>query len=614
MKTKFYTFYVSTLIAVMLLTNALSVAADEVLYEDNFTNLDPSWGTPGERLSVKDGKLTLKPGLNTTQSILNQSNVFDDADISVEVSMPAGDANVPGGLVFWAKDYTNFYCLCIDATGHFKISRYVTDRWLQPVGWTKNEAVKKGIGQVNKLRVVTKDRLGTAYINDKQVTIFSGQPPPGGGCVGVSGGSAENSQNTWQFANLRVIATPLTADSSPPPAAEATPPAAQATPPAAQTTPSAVQATPPAAQATPPAAQATPTPSASPQPVSRVALRIHGSNTIGKELVPALCEEFLKYEGATSVQRKPRQKEDETDVEGVLPNQSTDPLTFEVQAHGSKTAFEDLAAGRCDIGMASRPIKSDEAQQCALAGLGNMFSPGCEIVVGLDGIAVFVNKSNPINALTKQQLADIFSGRVTDWSQVGGDPGPINLYAGDDKSGTFDTFKSLVLGAAPLSPRSLRYENSAKLSDEVAADPNGIGFAGMAFVRGSKPLAISEAGTGALLPTPFTVATEHYPLSRRLFLYVPADPKNEWTRKFVDFALSELGGPSKLTPTGFFARKFVESVLTKQFPTGMALPGIGRIADGQAGLQNRPSSGAATARNSCVNNSNSRILFLVIFE
>jgi len=563
MKTKFYTFYVSTLIAVMLLTNALSVAADEVLYEDNFTNLDPSWGTPGERLSVKDGKLTLKPGLNTTRSILNQSNVFDDADISVEVSMPAGDANVPGGLVFWAKDYTNFYCLCIDATGHFKISRYVTDRWLQPVGWTENEAVKKGIGQVNKLRVVTRARLGTAYINDKQVTIFSGQPPPGGGCVGVSGGSAENSQNTWQFANLRVIATPLTADSSPPPAAEATPPAAQATPPAAQTTPSAVQATPPAAQATPPAAQATPTPSASPQPVSRVALRIHGSNTIGKELVPALCEEFLKYQGATSVQRRQRQKEDETDIEGVLPNESADPLTFEVQAHGSKTAFEDLAAGRCEIGMASRQIKSDEAQQCALAGLGNMFSPACEIVVGLDGIAVFVNKSNPINALTKQQLADIFSGRVTDWSQVGGDPGPINLYAGDDKSGTFDTFKSLVLGAAPLSPRSLRYENSAKLSDEVAADPNGIGFAGMAFVRGSKPLAISEAGTGALLPTPFTVATKHYPLSRRLFLYVPADPKNEWTRKFVDFALSELGGPSKLTPTGFFARKFVESALTK---------------------------------------------------
>src|SRR6516162_9957728 len=111
MKTKFYTFYLSTLIAVILLTKVLSVAAGEVLYEDSFTSLDPSWGTPGERLSVEDCKLTLKPGPNTTQSILNQANVFNDADIRVEVTMPAGNANVPGGLIFWARDFSNFYCL-----------------------------------------------------------------------------------------------------------------------------------------------------------------------------------------------------------------------------------------------------------------------------------------------------------------------------------------------------------------------------------------------------------------------------------------------------------------------------------------------------------------------
>jgi glucose/mannose transport system substrate-binding protein len=542
MKPKVYAFYASTLVALLLLPSILSVLAGEILYQDNFANLDQSWGTPSERLSVKDGKLTLKPAPNTAQSILNQSNVFDDADIRVEVTMPAGDANVPGGLIFWAKDQSNFYCLCIDAAGYFKISRYVTDRWLQPVGWIENEAINKGIGQVNRLRVVTKGHQATAYINDKQVATFNGQPPQGGGCIGVSGGSPENAQNIWQFANLQVIALQS---------------------PAGAPSPLAVQPQPPAAQPSPTAVEAQRAPSLSQQPVSRVALRLHGSNTIGKELVPALCEEFLKFEGATSVERKPRQKEDETDVEAVLPNLSTQPLTFEVQAHGSKTAFEDLATGKCDIGMASRQITSDEARQCAQAGLGDMFSPACQIVLGLDGIAVFVNKSNPINALTKQQIADIFSGKTTDWSQVGGNPGPINLYAGDEKSGTFDTFKSLVLENRPLSTKALRYENGAKLSDEVAADTNGIGFAGMTFVRGSKPLALSEAGAGALLPTPFTVAAEHYPLSRRLFLYVPANPRNEWTQKFVEFALSELGGPSKLTATGFFARKFVESALTK---------------------------------------------------
>jgi glucose/mannose transport system substrate-binding protein len=295
----------------------------------------------------------------------------------------------------------------------------------------------------------------------------------------------------------------------------------------------------------------------------RVALRLHGSNTIGKELALAVCEDFLKSEGATSVQRKPREKEDETDIEAIFPNESAGPLIFEVQAHGTKTGFEDLAAGKCDIGMASRQITSEEAQQCASAGLGDMFSPACENVLGLDGIAVFVNRSNPINALTKEQIAEIFSGGITDWSQVGGRSGTINLHAPDEKSGTFDVFKSLVLGTKALSPQALRYENGAKLSDEVATDPNGIGFGGMAFVRGSKPLAISQAGTRPLLPTPFTVATWDYPLSRRLYLYMPADPQNKWSRKFVEFALSSLGGGSKLTPAGFFARRSVESARSK---------------------------------------------------
>ena len=529
-------FYISALIALLLLPAVRSALASEVLYEDDFTTLDPSWGALGENLSVKDGKLTLKPSLNTTRSVLNQANVFDDAEITVEVTLSVGDTGVPGGLIFWAKDYGSFYCLCINASGYFKISRYVIDRWIDPVSWTANEAINQGVGQINKLRVTTKGRQATAYINDKQVVTFNGQPPRGGSCIGISGTSAEASACIWQFAKLKVTG--------------AAPPAAA--PPAA-----APRAAAPLAVASPPL------PPAPPRPDKPVALRLHGSNTIGKDLVPALCEDFLKFDGATSVQRKPGEKENETDIEAVLPSESAEPLTFEVQAHGSKTAFEDLATGKCDIGLASRQIKSDEAQQCALAGLGDMFSPACENVLGSDGVAVFVNKINPINVLTREQIADIFSGRITDWSQLGGNAGPIDLYAPDDKSGTFDTFKSVVLGTRNLSPRASRYENSAKLSDEVAADANGIGIAGMAFVRGSKALAISEGGARPRLPTPFTVTTGEYPLSRRLFLYIPANPQNKWTRKFVEFAISELGGRSKLTPTGFFARKFVESAVSR---------------------------------------------------
>ena len=496
MKPRLYTFCISAIVAVLLLLPLRNVFAGDILYEDDFTNLDPSWGTPGDILSVKDGKLVLKPALNTTQSVLNQSNVFDDADVQVEVTSSSGDPMVAGGLIFWAKDYTNFYCFCIDAKGAFKISHFVTDRWLFPVGWTESDALNKGLGEVNKLRVVTKGRQAIAFINDKQVITISGQPPQGGGCVGVSGGSAQDSQNTWQFANLRVIAT---------------------------------------------AAVASATPAAAPsRPAREVALRLHGSNTIGKELVPTLCEDFLKYQGATSVQRKPGLREDEVDIEAVLPSESAEPVTIEIQSHGSTTAFEDLADGRCDIGMSSRQIKEDELHRCSSAGLGDLTSPGCENVVGLDGIAVLVQKNNPASGLTKQQLADIFNGKITDWSQVGGPAGPIYLYAPDEKSGTLDTFKSVVLGSRPLSPRASRFEDHAKLSDAVAADSNGIGFAGSSFARNCKVLAISDANGKPQLPTTFAVSTGDYPLSRRLYLYAPAETQNKWTRKFVEFALPKL--------------------------------------------------------------------------
>jgi phosphate transport system substrate-binding protein len=162
-------------------------------------------------------------------------------------------------------------------------------------------------------------------------------------------------------------------------------------------------------------------------------------------------------------------------------------------------------------------------------------------VLGLDGIAVIVNQANPVSSLTKEQLAKIFSGQSTEWSAVGGRNGSIKLYARDEKSGTFDTFKNLVLAGSPLSSAAKRFEDSAALSDSVANDPNGIGFIGLPYVRNAKPLAVAERGALAMLPNRFTVATEDYPLSRRLYLYTPESPQNAYARKFVQFAVSRAG-------------------------------------------------------------------------
>jgi phosphate transport system substrate-binding protein len=271
---------------------------------------------------------------------------------------------------------------------------------------------------------------------------------------------------------------------------------------------------------------------------SDIILRLSGSNTIGEGLAPALAEEFLKEQGATDVKTRPGDREDEVFVRGILPGDRT-PKAIEIHAHGSALAFEDLATGRADIGMSSRKIKAEEVAQ--LAGLGDMTSPSCEHILGLDGIAVIVSRKNPVRTLAKDQIAQIFQGTIGNWLQVGGSDGAIHLFARDDKSGTYDTFRTLVLGNASLAPSAKRLEDSRKLSDAVAQDPNGIGFIGLTYVQETQAVAVYENGAAALLPTPFTVATEDYALSRRLFLYTAAQPQSELARRFVDFALSSMG-------------------------------------------------------------------------
>lgn len=267
-------------------------------------------------------------------------------------------------------------------------------------------------------------------------------------------------------------------------------------------------------------------------------LRLAGSNTIGDELGPALAAAFLKDQGATNIQIHPGDKPEEKYVQGTLAG-DTAPSFITIAAHGSATAFTALAGKTCEVGMASRKIKPDEAAK--LTSLGDMLSPASEHVMGLDGIAVIVSSSNPVDRLDKDQIMRIFTGDITDWSKVGSSHGAIKIYARDDKSGTYDTFKTLVLAGKPLVKGAQRIEDSKTLSDAVAADPNGIGFIGLPYILSAKAIAVSDKGTLPLMPTRLTVSTEDYLLSRRLYFYTPGNPTDKYTRKFIEFAISKAG-------------------------------------------------------------------------
>lgn len=285
------------------------------------------------------------------------------------------------------------------------------------------------------------------------------------------------------------------------------------------------------------------------------AMRIHGSNTVGEKLTPNLVEAFLKSRGAALAASKPGAGADEKEVRARIPGQS-DVVSVEVFAHGSATAFADLGAGSATIGQSSRRIKPEE-RDALLEKDGDLTLAGAEHVLALDGVAVIVNPSSGLGSLTLPQLAGIFAGDVHDWSELGGRPGPIHLVARDEKSGTWDTFKALVLAPSKkeLNAAALRLESSGELVKAVAADPAAIGFVGLPYVKDNvKALALAaDEGGLALLPTPFTVGTEDYPLSRRLYLYTPTAHDDAWSREFVEFALSD-AGQRVVADTGFVSQ------------------------------------------------------------
>lgn len=276
---------------------------------------------------------------------------------------------------------------------------------------------------------------------------------------------------------------------------------------------------------------------------SQERLRIHGSNTIGERLAPELVAAWLQAEGFGELRRVAMAFE-ELELHA---RRGESTRVVEIHSHGSGTGFKDLAAGLADIAMSSRPATPGDAAP----GLGRLESLDQETVLALDGLAVIVHRDNPLRELSKTQVQAVFSGRIGDWSALGGRSGRIALHARDDRSGTWESFRTLVLGTEGLSATALRYESTAQLAAAVAADPAAIGFVGLVGVQDVRALAISDGGA-AVLPSTEEVAVEDYPLSRRLFLYTAPNP-GPLARSFLAFAL-EREGQAQVEHVGFVSQ------------------------------------------------------------
>jgi phosphate transport system substrate-binding protein len=288
-----------------------------------------------------------------------------------------------------------------------------------------------------------------------------------------------------------------------------------------------------------------------PTPANGPVLRIQGSNTIGAALGPALVEGLLREQGLLKVHSEAPDTANELRIVGETPQGRR--VVVEVAAHGSSTGFTALKNATADLAASSRPIKDSEVVD--LEPLGDFKSPDAEQVIAIDGLAIILHPQNPLNQLNTEQLARIFSGEARTWEELGGSGGAIHLYARDDQSGTYDTFKELVLSrrGKTLNSAAKRFESSEQLSDAVSLDPQGIGFIGLPYVRQAKAVAIVDGQSQAMLPLNSLIATEDYPLSRRLFFYLPPHGKNPWAEALAVFAQSSKG-QAIVAANGFIAQ------------------------------------------------------------
>ncbi len=214
-----------------------------------------------------------------------------------------------------------------------------------------------------------------------------------------------------------------------------------------------------------------------------------------------------------------------------------------VTGGGSGTGIASLISGTCDIAMSSREMKKAEIGQAKSLGI----EPE-EFLIGMDGLSVVVHPENPVGTLTIDELSDIFTGRIKNWREVGGKDKKIVILSREVNSGTHVYFKEHVLRKGdPLSkeefsPDSLLMSSSQAIAEEVALNPQAIGYFGMGYLSPrQKAIAVARDKDGPYIkPTAENVISKTYPISRPLYLYTKNKPEG-LIKEFLDFALSPEG-------------------------------------------------------------------------
>ncbi len=225
---------------------------------------------------------------------------------------------------------------------------------------------------------------------------------------------------------------------------------------------------------------------------------------------------------------------------------------IEVTGGGSSIGINAFINGVTDICAASRPMRKSEIDRARSRGAIAVETPAA-----LDGLAVIVNTSNPVNSLTMDQIRRIYIGQINNWSQVGGPNQSIVVLSRDSNSGTYGFFQEKVLKNQNWG-RGVRFmPSTAEEARETARTPGAIAYGGVAYFKGRdgiKIIGIAPAeGKPPVLPTEANVRNKSYPIWRYLYFYTNGRPRGE-TKTFIDWCLST-EGQSLVEQVGYYGLK-----------------------------------------------------------
>ncbi len=206
-----------------------------------------------------------------------------------------------------------------------------------------------------------------------------------------------------------------------------------------------------------------------------------------------------------------------------------------VTGGGSGVGIAALIDGQVDIATASREITDNEIQNAKKNGVNPVAK-----TIAYDGITVVANPSNPVSNLTFAQLRGIYNGSISNWKDVGGEDKPIAVISRDSSSGTYKDFQTMAMNGDNYRPDVLTQSATGGIVREVSQNPNAIGYIGFAYLDKSIKALSLDKGNGSVSPTPETILSGAYPLSRDLLFYTNGEPTG-LTKEFIDFVLSAKG-------------------------------------------------------------------------